>query len=320
MYFLYTATSSNSVEMLSYYVPLNTALTQLFAPTFYFYMLKLLNKPIKHVWAHFIVVVPSIIYVIYFMMQPVDIRISMVHQDLQRVSIYRDILNLIFFVQLIVYLFVFLRMFNNQMKISPYVEQNGAKFKITWIKSYVNTGLAFGLLGFPLCFIFKNDYFITIYAIVTISALLYVVFISFMWRPTSFIVKAEEEVNKSIQSESSLKISDDKAEQYFKVIETLMKTEKVYLQEGFSLLELSKKTEIPVHHLSHIINKYLNKSFNEYLNVFRVDAAKAMLKDSKMKHISIEGIGYECGFGSKSSFNKVFKKLVEQTPSEYRNS
>ena len=42
--------------------------------------------------------------------------------------------------------------------------------------------------------------------------------------------------------------------------------------------------------------------------------------DKQYKHLTLEGIGYECGFNSKSSFYAVFKKYTQQTPSEFRKN
>jgi AraC-like DNA-binding protein len=55
------------------------------------------------------------------------------------------------------------------------------------------------------------------------------------------------------------------------------------------------------------------------VNDYRVDSVKKMLSDPANR-FSIEAIGYDCGFSSKSSFFSVFKNLTGQTPQEYRNS
>lgn len=45
-----------------------------------------------------------------------------------------------------------------------------------------------------------------------------------------------------------------------------------------------------------------------------------MLKNMSFKNYKIEAIGYDSGFKSKASFNRVFKKITHKTPSEYRKS
>lgn len=57
-----------------------------------------------------------------------------------------------------------------------------------------------------------------------------------------------------------------------------------------------------------------------YINEYRIKEVKLRLIDGKFKHLTILGIALECGFNSKSAFNNVFKKLTNQTPSEYLKS
>jgi len=45
-----------------------------------------------------------------------------------------------------------------------------------------------------------------------------------------------------------------------------------------------------------------------------------LLLDPAYLHFTVLGIGLECGFNSKTSFNRIFKEITEKTPSEYKNS
>jgi len=78
-------------------------------------------------------------------------------------------------------------------------------------------------------------------------------------------------------------------------------------------------TGISVHHLSNILNNRFEKNFSDFINAYRVEEAKRVLSLDQFTKMTLEAIGYECGFGSKSSFNKAFKKITNFTPSEYRN-
>jgi YesN/AraC family two-component response regulator len=56
-------------------------------------------------------------------------------------------------------------------------------------------------------------------------------------------------------------------------------------------------------------------NFNELTNKFRFEEVKMLLENAKQ--YSIEGIGYEVGFASKSSFYTLFKKHTGLTPKDY---
>lgn len=93
--------------------------------------------------------------------------------------------------------------------------------------------------------------------------------------------------------------------------------EKPYLNPDLNMTLLSEKLRIPKHHLTEVLNGNIGKNFFQFVNEYRIEEVKQKLSNPKNPY-SIEAIGYECGFNSKSTFFSVFKNITGQTPSEYR--
>lgn len=72
-----------------------------------------------------------------------------------------------------------------------------------------------------------------------------------------------------------------------------------------------------IHQLTEVINKTIGSNFYQLVNRYRIEAAKEMLANEYSRY-SIEAMGAECGFGSRSSFYSFFKKSEGVTPLEYR--
>lgn len=83
---------------------------------------------------------------------------------------------------------------------------------------------------------------------------------------------------------------------------------------------MSKEVQISVRDLSILINHHMNKHFFDFINEYRIEKAKEILKDASKSKVTILEILYEVGFNSKSSFNTAFKKHTNQTPTEFRKS
>lgn len=96
---------------------------------------------------------------------------------------------------------------------------------------------------------------------------------------------------------------------------TYMNSNKPYLEEALTLQKLSIRTEIPLKHLSFLINQIIGKHFFDFVNAYRIEEAKSLLKD---RDLTIQQTMYRVGFNSKSSFNTAFKKHTATTPSKYR--
>ncbi|WP_273566968.1 helix-turn-helix domain-containing protein [Maribacter halichondriae] len=105
-----------------------------------------------------------------------------------------------------------------------------------------------------------------------------------------------------------------------KTLLAYMEREKPYLNPELNLKDLASSTNMTRAQLSEIINQGFNKNFNDFVNDYRVESFKRMLETDKQQQLSFLGMAYECGFNSKATFNRVFKKLSDTSPSEYLKS
>jgi len=137
----------------------------------------------------------------------------------------------------------------------------------------------------------------------------------------------EQKVVRSLVCVSNYKNSDSKETQAidktlinkdFELIDTIVSEKNLFKITDLTILALSKYIEIHPKKISKAINYRTQQNFNTYINSFRIDEAKKMLTTNQFKHLSIEGIGIESGFKSKSAFYKAFKSITGLTPFRYR--
>jgi len=133
-------------------------------------------------------------------------------------------------------------------------------------------------------------------------------------------VLAEKEIPEQIDVEKEGLIDEHLMLEIVNNLEKVMKEEKPYLNQNLSLNLLADKLNSRTHIVSYVINTHYNVNFYNYINNFRFDYCKALLKNQKKQHFSIEGIALEGGFGSKSTFNTLFKKQSGMTPTQYKNT
>lgn len=92
----------------------------------------------------------------------------------------------------------------------------------------------------------------------------------------------------------------------------------VYLNPDLNMDSLSEALKTPKYQLTEVLNTSIGKNFFQFVNAYRVEEVKQMLSDPH-NVFSIEAIGYDCGFSSKSSFYREFKRITGLTPAEYKN-
>ncbi len=108
------------------------------------------------------------------------------------------------------------------------------------------------------------------------------------------------------------------SEQAIQRLSEYMTAERPYLDPELSLQKLALGISLPEKQLSLLINQQIGKHFFDYINEFRINDAKVLLKEQP--NLTVLEILYEIGFNSKSSFYTAFKKQTYQTPTAYRKS
>ncbi len=104
-------------------------------------------------------------------------------------------------------------------------------------------------------------------------------------------------------------------------IEKLEKTiaeKELYKDPNLKLSDLAQKINISSHQLSQLLNDNLGKSFSTYINEYRINEACKLIGDDS--RLSLEAIGYEVGYNSKSTFYTAFKKIKDTTPALFKES
>jgi ligand-binding sensor domain-containing protein/AraC-like DNA-binding protein len=130
------------------------------------------------------------------------------------------------------------------------------------------------------------------------------------------LAKQEEEFKKEKYKTSAL--LPETVDQVLPKLTRLMQEEKVFLEPDLSLQKLSQQLHVHYNHLSRIINEHLGKSFNDFINSYRIEEARKKLADPIESQKTILEIAYDTGFYSKSVFNTAFKKFTGMTPSQYK--
>jgi AraC-like DNA-binding protein len=121
-----------------------------------------------------------------------------------------------------------------------------------------------------------------------------------------------------IPFDNSHEVRSEKQQQLFDDIQSFVMDHKKFTDPYLSLESLADELNMSKGHLSFLVNTYSGQNFSDYINAFRVDQVKKWILDHDFVNYTIESIGLESGFNSKSTFYSAFKKFTDLTPSQFR--
>ncbi|MEP3208376.1 MAG: helix-turn-helix domain-containing protein [Maribacter sp.] len=178
--------------------------------------------------------------------------------------------------------------------------------------------LIFGAIHFDLLSL-KN-------AFASVGILLSIMLLAFGFygfRQTAIFSNTELPVSKRRTAKASYSksgLDQNKIEDLAQQLSKFMETERPYLNENLNLKTLSETCKLQQAQLSQLINQHFKMNFYDFVNQYRVKEVKVRLSSSEFDQLSILGIAFDCGFKSKSSFNRYFKKYAGVSPSEFKKN
>jgi AraC-like DNA-binding protein len=126
-----------------------------------------------------------------------------------------------------------------------------------------------------------------------------------------------ETPRKTKYQKSSLNSED--AEIIHRMLTEAMREQKLFTNPELTLPELSKHLNVHPNNLSQVINTYEQKPFYDYVNFLRVEEFKRIVSLPENQKFNLLGLAHNCGFNSKTSFNRNFKNSTGLSPTEYLN-
>ncbi len=225
-------------------------------------------------------------------------------------------------VQLVVYWILAYRALIKHYKNIQLVTSNTAPVNLHWLKF-----LLFGVLALILINLtdrlFVGD-FKRAYA--PIGYLTSILFVAYYFIGQKEIYPYEEpeleNINAIINPEQMIptgkpRLTKEMLNQLKARLVSLMKDERLFLDNELGLPDLAKEMGISSHDLSYVLNEGFNQNFFQFINRFRVNEAKQLMLSDKYRHLNILGIAYNAGFNSKTTFNTAFKKETGLSPSQF---
>jgi AraC-like DNA-binding protein len=140
--------------------------------------------------------------------------------------------------------------------------------------------------------------------------------------PKLFIEQPVNDLTESVLPDAKPKyqkssLSEGEAKRIHEHLHQLMANEKLFKDPDLNLGELAAKLDVHQNVLSQVINSFESRTFYDYINGLRVEEFKILVADPVNNQYTLLSLAFECGFNSKTAFNRNFKKTTGLSPSEY---
>jgi len=206
---------------------------------------------------------------------------------------------------------------------------------LQWSTYFIYASILFSVL-FLLTFLTEDRSVYLVYSVVNVVLIYWISYQGFAQQNVSPVYhsilnvpsnvkneldKNEDKIIKENPAHMKTIKTPDEQEIFRQVLDRIqdhMVKSKCFIKEDLTIVDVSEAIHEHPRRISQSINSLLGTNFNNYINSFRVEYAKELFTSAQHKNLSIEGIGMEAGFHSKSTFYAAFKKIEGTTPAKLR--
>ncbi|MCC7244497.1 MAG: helix-turn-helix domain-containing protein [Saprospiraceae bacterium] len=115
-------------------------------------------------------------------------------------------------------------------------------------------------------------------------------------------------------------LSKEGADELHRMLLKTMQEEELYKESELSLADLAARLNAHPNYLSQVINEREGKNFYDYINNLRIEAFLKKIAEPDSRRFTILALALDCGFNSKTAFNRYFKKATGRSPSAFLQS
>ncbi len=313
---------------------LTASINFLIGPLIYYYIKSLFTKVNYKTPRFWLTFLPFLIYTLIFTLpltlsNPTDgLIVDYLHLYLDNSTAFYTVetLYLLFFTLLALQL---LEQFTNVLK-SYY--SNLTRADILWSKRLLLGVILYLVIDITLTIseITLYQFLIPHYYINVMTILLVVLYLGYygffqaqMLLPSFLMEKTSGFKSKNVKKKSTKSNTSFSTEEITQIKAALHKSlekEQLYLNETLTLSDLAQEVQLTDKKLSAFINQELDTNFYELVNQYRIATFKTEVALVANQNLTIWGIASQCGFNSKTSFNRIFKKQTGLTPSQYQKT
>ena len=226
-------------------------------------------------------------------------------------------------VQLLLYSFVSLRRFkkirNNLLNTYSAINDGDLRW-VLYLLYFITCiyVLSFAFTHLLLAGIIRNE---SVFIIIQLMVALFTYLLGYRLfvRPAFFFIGRSEtlETNGNVRYKKSGLKSEDAATRLQNLV-NYMESEKPFTNPELTIFDVAAAMQLSRNHLTEVLNVYAGKTFNEFINTYRVEEAKRLMLEHTSNALSVTGIGRQAGFKSPNAFFTNFKKMTGQTPAAWK--
>lgn len=310
-----------------FYIPFQQLL--LLPPVLFFYTKSLLDKSFSFKRADFIHFIPAVIYLIYSVFIFITDKIVLQEYYFYADGRDKDLATwyqIVGFISLVFYSIKSLNIYRKYKSITFEVVSFADNILFKWVQRFL-IALLILLIIRVLFFVlnpewaqFGNKFWYYL----CFSILFYYISISGYVNSVQTIIPFNSNFNVTEEIEpgaaetsAANQLNVVELDEWKINLETLMLVDKAFQNPTLTLANVSEKLKISAKKISQVINQGFKMNFNDFVNYYRTEEVIKKLQSGKHNIHTLLAIAYDCGFNSKSTFNRSFKKQTGLTPKEY---
>ncbi len=318
------------IDSVQFLLELSNASPFLHGPVLWFYTLSLTKFPFRFRWIDLLHGIP---FVVSFFILMIPLASGKALPETTELK-----LMVLKFISTFVYVLLTALQLRKHLTKIPEVFSYKEKVELNWLRFLTYGFLSIWLIGFISMLLhhvaaIPIEQFGGIYVNAALCMFVLILGIFGFKQTTIFVpaqfIKTDNPFHPSSEKKTILDISEpakyqksglDKAtaRQYFEKLIELMQTKQLYLDKELTLYKLADLLRISPNNLSQAINTFAEKNFFDFINEYRVKEVQQKIQEGLHSSHTLLGIALDCGFNSKASFNRAFKKFTEMTPSQFK--